>query len=311
MGINAELIELVGELRQSGALTGRTVMEFGAEVVCCLPEVVDRVIARRFPADAGSGGVVPSAANMYARLGFDDYSSIDASGEHGALVLDLNSDLLAGGFTQQFDLVTNLVVRSQRLVPKRWVNRPIKSMARGAFPTGPTGWDPPLGTPEHCFNQQAGFKNIHDLCKPGGVMIHQLPSAGNHNHGFYNYHPRFVADLCAANRYEVLKIGFTVDYRPEWHDYSMAAFRRYDSHDVVIYAVLRRTSDSAFVTPFDGMFTRMNQLPGYVATGENPLETEFAPYLKTGDWANVRGDAPPPVAEPAPAPSYWRRLLGR
>ncbi len=279
MGINAELIELVADLRQAGALEGHSVMEFGAQVVCCLPEVVDRAIAARFPADAGSDGAVPSAARMYARLGLDDYASIDASGEHGALSLDLNSDLLSGGFTRQFDLVTN------------------------------------LGTLEHCFNQYAAFKNMHDLCRPGGTMIHALTSAGNVNHGFYNYHPRFVADLAAANGYEMTRLGFTVDYLPEWHPYSLEAFRRFDSHDVMIYAVLRRTSAAGFATPFDGMFARMNQVAGYAAGGANPLETQFAPYLKTGDWANVRGDASSPTTPPPSAPTTapraaWRRLLG-
>ena len=286
MGINAELIELVADLRQTGRLEGHSVMEFGAQVVCCLPDVVDRVIAARFPADAGSGGAVPSAAQLYARLGLDAYASIDASGEHGALALDLNSDLLTSGFARQFDLVTN------------------------------------LGTLEHCFNQHAAFKNMHDLCQPGGMMIHALTSTGNVNHGFYNYHPRFVADLAAANGYEMARLGFTVDYRPEWYPYSLEAFRRFDSHDVMIYAALRRTSAAGFATPFDGMFAQMNQVAGYAAGGANPQETQFAPYLKTGDWANVRGDAPAaPAASPTASPSTtpsppgapraaWRRFLG-
>ena len=271
MGINAELIELVADLHQGGAVAGGSVMEFGAQVVCCLPEVVDRVIGARYPADTGSHGEIPHASQLYARLGLPDYSSIDASAEHGALPLDLNSDLLAGGFTRQFDLVTN------------------------------------LGTLEHCFNQQAGFKNMHDLCRPGGLMLHALIAAGNVNHGFYNYHPRFVADLAAANGYEIVRLGFTVDYKPEWHPYSLEAFKRFDSHDVMIYAVLRRTSAAGFATPFDGMFAKANQVAGYgkADDGANPLETEFAPYLKTGDWGNTLGKAPA-----APTRSGLRRLLG-
>lgn len=283
MGINAELIELVGGLTNAGTLAGGTVMEFGAQVVCAAPEVVDSLLARHFPGDAGSGGAIPSAAALYARMGFAPYASIDASAEHGALVLDLNSDLLAGGFSTQYDLVTN------------------------------------LGTLEHCFNQYAGFKNIHDLTRPGGVMIHALTSTGNVNHGFYNYHPRFVADLAAANGYEVLKLGFTVDYGPVLHPYTLDAFRRFDARDTMIYAALRRSSGAAFVTPFDGMFAQANQVKGYAeASGSaNPLETEFAPYLKPGaNWENTQGrallaEAPPPPPAEGLLRRAARRLLGR
>ena len=146
-----------------------------------------------------------------------------------------------------------------------------------------------LGTAEHCFNQFAVFKNFHDLCKADGVMIHALPAQGNVNHGFYNYHPRFFADLAAANKYEIMDLSFTVDYKPALIKYSKDEFQKWDSHDVLFYAVLRKKDMSPFISPFDGMFASGNQLSGYVATGVDPLMTEFSPYLKGGDWKNTKG----------------------
>ncbi len=61
------------------------------------------------------------------------------------------------------------------------------------------------GTAEHVFNQLQFFKTAHDLCKNGGIMVHMLPAWGWLDHGFFNYHPTFVADLAAANGYHIQK----------------------------------------------------------------------------------------------------------
>jgi len=67
------------------------------------------------------------------------------------------------------------------------------------------------------------------------------------------------------------------------------SYKKYDSHDVLLYVVLKKTNDQSFRLPFDGMFTGASTLPGYGPESGNPLETEFALYLKTGDWANTLG----------------------
>jgi hypothetical protein len=61
------------------------------------------------------------------------------------------------------------------------------------------------GTAEHIFNQNQFFKTAHCGCRPGGIMVHMLPAWGWLDHGFYNYHPTFVADLAAANGYRIQK----------------------------------------------------------------------------------------------------------
>jgi hypothetical protein len=120
-------------------------------------------------------------------------------------------------------------------------------------------------------------------------MIHALPAQGNVNHGFYGYNPRFFADLAAANGYEIVDLSFTVDYTATLIKYTKAAFQKWDSHDLLFYAVLRKTNDASFCIPFDGMFASVNRVSGYVATGIDPLATEFAPYLKGGNWENTKG----------------------
>jgi hypothetical protein len=252
MGINAELVRLVADLRATHAFTGDSIIEMGAQDVCVAPEAVRQILAE-YRIDV-SRSPSSDASELYGHLGFHRYRSIDASGSRGALVFDLNKDIRDYyQFLETFDVVTN------------------------------------LGTVEHCFNQFAVFKNVHDLCKRYGVMIHALPAQGNVNHGFYNYHPRFVADLAAANSYEMLELSFTVDYKPVLIKYSKEEFKKWDSHDLLFYAVLRRTNDAAFNLPFDGMFASSNRLSGYVSTSVDPLITEFSPYLKGGSWENTTG----------------------
>ncbi len=266
MGLNAEMVRIAAEHRRQGDLSAGAVLEFGAQDLCATPEVVAQVLSE-------SGFAVPatptvSARQMYAVLGLTDYCSIDATGQDGAFVFDLNRDLVSDfGFTRQFDLVTN------------------------------------LGTAEHCFNQHQVFKNLHDTCRTGGLMIHAAPCAGNVNHGFYNYHPRFFADLAAANTYEILRMAFTVDYTPRLIPYGPAEFRRHDDRDLLLYVVLRKTAGTDFKVPFDGMFAGENALPNYSPAGTDPLTSVFAPYLKGGSWAGTKGTALLP---------WWKRgLAGR
>ncbi len=86
--------------------------------------------------------------------------------------MDLNRDLAADyDFHATFDLVTN------------------------------------LGTGEHVFDQRRVFENIHNLTKPGGLMLHVMPFVNWINHGFYNFNPVLYADLAAANDYGILRLG--------------------------------------------------------------------------------------------------------
>lgn len=57
------------------------------------------------------------------------------------------------------------------------------------------------------FNQFAVFKNMHDLTRPGGLMLFVLPFYNWLNHGFYNFNPVLFVDLAAANRYEMVRLS--------------------------------------------------------------------------------------------------------
>jgi len=113
-----------------------------------------------------------STKKFFLSLNFSNYESIDVNGAYNSFLYDLNFDLIEKyDFNQVYDLVIN------------------------------------NGTGEHVFNQFSLLKNIHQLCKASGIMLHILPFIDWINHGFYNFNPIFFADLAASNNYDIVKIS--------------------------------------------------------------------------------------------------------
>jgi len=95
------------------------------------------------------------------------HTSIDLNAKDGALKLDLCSEITD---IEPVDVVTN------------------------------------FGTSEHVNNQNMCFKNIHNFCKEGGMMVHFVPPVGAWpGHCLYWYTIDFFKQLADANNYEILK----------------------------------------------------------------------------------------------------------
>lgn len=64
------------------------------------------------------------------------------------------------------------------------------------------------GTVEHVDGSlYQPFKNIHDACKPGGLMIHENPKTGNWpKHGYHYFTEGFYTVLAKACGYEILEL---------------------------------------------------------------------------------------------------------
>ncbi len=96
--------------------------------------------------------------------------SIDLNGEDGALKINLDKPV-PRAMMNTFDVVTN------------------------------------YGTIEHVNNQFQVFKNMHDMARNMGIMIHTLPPPGNWpNHGRYYYPREFVTQLAMSCKYEIIKL---------------------------------------------------------------------------------------------------------
>jgi hypothetical protein len=120
----------------------------------------------------GSDGRRERAADYYRLLGFADYVAIDVNDRYGSLVMDLNRDLVRDyDYRETFQLVTN------------------------------------NGTGEHVFNQDAIYRNVHQLTVPGGLMLHVMPFYEFVNHGFFAIQPNLYPALARANDYRLLALG--------------------------------------------------------------------------------------------------------
>ncbi len=100
---------------------------------------------------------------------YENICAIDLHGTEDALQLDLNQPV---ELDQTFDLVFN------------------------------------FGTGEHIFNVYQFFKTIHELTKPGGLMLHVMPFQGWVDHGFFNFQPTLYWDLAESNNYDVVGFSF-------------------------------------------------------------------------------------------------------
>lgn len=109
------------------------------------------------------------ARDWYLAQGVARYMSIDINGARGAIARDLRDDLSDLG---QFDLVTN------------------------------------FGTTEHIEggipSQEKAFRNIHNLCRAGGLMYHDIPLNGGKwtDHAPISYTFEFLRILSEENGYE-------------------------------------------------------------------------------------------------------------
>lgn len=229
MGIDNVALDQILRLKQGGESLG-TVMELGAQYVVGRddPKKVKSFI-EAFGGDAGGYQALSdsgSARDLYRRIGMQ-YQCIDTSGEFGALPLDLNVDGVPAEHVGRYDLVTN------------------------------------FGTTEHVFNQLNVLKVIHDLTKPGGVMIHGVPFTGWTVHGLYNYTPKFFWCLQEQNQYELVRL-YVHGYRlPSFHYRTL--FKRIACNltpwlfttNSVIYCTLRKRHNNPFIMPWDGLASAM------------------------------------------------------
>ncbi len=107
-----------------------------------------------------------------------EHVSLDLNGMFGSLVVDLN-----------FPVPESLIDRFQLITD--------------------------YGTSEHVENQFQVFKNVHDMCKANGIMIHTLPLPNNFpDHCLYYYPKEFFSRLARLCDYKVIMLKIQNAFNP-------------------------------------------------------------------------------------------------
>lgn len=224
MGIGIQSLNLTLSLWKDGWFDSfQSVIELGSQDIPVPQDELGLVFSDLLgmPLPGNGGSYTPR--DLYHGMGFKNYQCIDLDGRHNAHRFDLNKDILKEyNFHQKFNLVTN------------------------------------HGTSEHCFNQSQVFKNIHDLCSPGGIMLHVLPFQGYVNHGFFNYQPCFFRYLAEANNYRLIGMYLNIDSAvgdvSTYSDEIMNHLILMPKSAMALYAVLQKQDEDPFRLPVDGKY---------------------------------------------------------
>lgn len=227
--MDADGIRFLIDMHRRGILPAPgAVAEIGAQELWVESEPA---VLREFLTQFGSGGAVTDkelhalAQRGPARRLFElaqwSYDCVDTSAAFGAMALDLNFDEIPSHRRGRYDLVTN------------------------------------FGCTEHIANQLNAFKAIHDLAKPGALMVHVVPSQGFFDHGLLNYTGKFFWRLAEFNDYRLIDMRLTEHGEakriPEAFSYVFSVFdRSCELRDTIIWAAFQKTRGDGFVPPFDG-----------------------------------------------------------
>lgn len=165
------------------------------------------------------------ADKFYKLLGLDEYMCFDINGENHAIAHDLNFPFEDRSHWNKYDLVTD------------------------------------FGCAEHIFNVSEPFRTMHNVCRPGGVILNHQVMLNNTN-GYYIFDPAFYEDIAAANGYEILFSGITVQGKCAMKDTGRYSWILPMSHELIetlewtriestalLYA-FKKKSDAEFVIPY-------------------------------------------------------------
>lgn len=127
------------------------------------------------------------------------HTSLDLNGRHGSLPVNLDNPI-PDNMRNSFNVVTD------------------------------------YGTLEHVNNQFQAFKNVHDMCKEEGIMIHILPLTGCWpDHGRYYYSLDFFKKLIELSKYQLINVQLLDKFE-------------YSSPRIMVAATFKKNKESKFVT---------------------------------------------------------------
>jgi SAM-dependent methyltransferase len=176
-----------------------------------------------------------------------------------------------------------------------------------------------VGTLTHVFDQRTAWRNVFDLVRPGGRVIHGVAPSSNHvDIGFFMFSPTLFADFYAANGWRIETLYFC-EFDAWWVRGRMmsAPWRVYrytpGCLDALRAGGLRRSQYAVFVvaTKVDGATGDRIPMQGwyreFFASHGTRLAGESAAQGTRADAGTAT--APASTARPpSPVLALWKRL---
>jgi hypothetical protein len=139
------------------------------------------------------------------------------------------------------------------------LNEPLEADLVGAFDVVLDA-----GTMEHCFNVGQTIRNIIDMAKVGGFVLHLNPMTMI-NHGFFNFSPTFYHDFYGQNGHQLVApiCGVSVD-GIDIHSHKLDHVRRQRVAEstTMVMCVARKQHDRPVVWPMQSKYLSNPGLKG-------------------------------------------------
>jgi hypothetical protein len=244
MGIGSVVLRDLIELKRGGWLDDVTnLVEIGDQQLSDafitspdFPEIFrlfGRLAPPLHPVGENNFHLAPTSSAFWNALGIKR-TAVDLVGD--AVRIDLNSGRVPRAMRKRFDLLIN------------------------------------TGTTEHVINQLNAFSIMHDLCRPGAVMYHELPAGGLIDHGFFAYQPKFFQYLSEANGYTIIFSNYWTYQGAPLPEYLRKPIVQHDIPDCVLRVALRKSGSGRFVVPMD--------MPEQPTNGTRGLARRALPYVR-------------------------------
>lgn len=112
------------------------------------------------------------------------------------------------------------------------------------------------GTIEHIFDVKQVLRNIYDLLRIGGTIVHIAPSNNLVDHGFYQFSPTFFRDYYSTNSWEILECNLIQQsprhnarrklYEVDWQVLEKRSHGGWNSSIMNTVFIARKNSDSTW-----------------------------------------------------------------
>lgn len=140
-----------------------------------------------------------------------------------------------------------------------------------------------FGCLEHVFNFPVAWRNVVDVCKVGGHVLHALPANNLAGHGFYQFSPELFFNLYrAANGFELRGLWFAVkgDRRHWWRVANPMEVKRRvnlcNAHEVYMLVLARKLRETGpLPAPQQSDYAQDEWL-----TGPSAAATDVAPTAR-------------------------------